>query len=236
MIKFDPEKPRILVAFGGRSSERPVSIESGREIAYALERNGYPSAVIDIGTGRILQTPELDNVEKDPAKIPQVVDLPLEDIARHFSLVIIAMHGGFGEGGGLQDLLEQIKMPYLGSRAASSAVALDKRFSKEIFQSANIKSPEYQILKTPEDKVKIGFPVVVKPVSEGSSHGVAICENEADLKVGLNNAFALDEAVLVEKYIQGKEITVAFKGKHLLRHWIEKIDMRKTVYANNSST
>lgn len=208
MIKFDPEKPRILVAFGGRSSERPVSIESGREIAYALERNGYPTAVIDIGTGRILQTPELDNVQKDPKKIPQVVDLPLEDIARHFSLVIIAMHGGFGEGGGLQDLLEQINMPYLGSRAASSAVALDKRFSKEIFQSANIKSPEYQIFKNLDEELKISFPVVAKPAAEGSSHGVSICENEADLKVGLKKAFELDEVVLVEKYIKGKEITV----------------------------
>jgi len=209
MIKFDPEKPRILVAFGGRSSERPVSIETGREIAYALERNGYPSAVIDIGTGRILQTPELDRVEKDPAKIPQVVDLPLEDIARHFSMVVIGMHGGFGEGGGLQDLLEQIKMPYLGSRAASSAVALDKRFSKEIFQAAQIKTPEYQILKDPTDKVTLSFPVIVKPVAEGSSHGIAICENEADLQIGLKNAFSFDEAVLVEQYIKGKEITVA---------------------------
>jgi D-alanine-D-alanine ligase len=208
-MKYEPDKPRILVAFGGRSSERAVSIETGQAVAYALERNGYPTAVIDIGTGRILQTPELDNVEKDPTKIPQVVDLPLEDIARHFSLTVIAMHGGFGEGGGLQDLLEQIGMPYLGSQPASSAVALDKRFTKEVFAAAKIKTPDYQIVTKPEEVLTLPFPVVVKPVDNGSSYGIAICENEADYQVGVKNAFGFSQYVLVEKYIKGQELTVA---------------------------
>ena len=79
---FDPNRPRILVALGGRSSEREVSISSGRQVADALEELGYQTGIIDVGTGKLLQTPELDTIEKDPAKLTKTINFPLIEIGR----------------------------------------------------------------------------------------------------------------------------------------------------------
>jgi D-alanine-D-alanine ligase len=207
-MKYDPQKPRVLVALGGRSTERQISIESGKNVALALEEKGYPVAALDTGTGRFLQIPELESIEKDPDKLPAVVDLPLIDTKRHFSLVFIALHGRFGEDGGLQALLDDIRIPYTGSGPLSSALAMNKKYSKIIFKAEGIPTPEYQVLKSlslPEIK----FPLVVKPVDQGSSFGVAICENKADFELAAKNAFKLSNEIIVEPYLGKKEITVA---------------------------
>lgn len=207
-MAYDPNRPRVLVALGGKSSEREVSINSGREVAVALEKTGYPVSIIDFGTGRFMQIPELDNIEKDSKKLPQVVNYPLTDIVRHFELVFIAMHGKFGEDGLLQGLFDEIGIKYVGSGKTSSALALDKRFSKMIMRSNDIPTPEYEIISSPEGKTKIGFPVVVKPADQGSSIGVTICENEAGFEVGKKEAFKYSEKAISEKYVAGKEISV----------------------------
>jgi len=206
---LDPNKPRILVALGGRSSEREVSINSGRQVVGALENLGYQTAVLDVGTGKLLQTPELDNLEKDPNKLPKVSNLPLVDIKRHFQLVFIVMHGRFGEDGGLQSLLEENEIKYTGSGPLSSALAMNKEFSKKVLKASGLPVLEGQIITKPDEKCKIAFPVVVKPNDQGSSVGVSICENEADFAVGLKQALQTSNSVMVEPYIKGKELTSA---------------------------
>jgi len=207
-IELDPKKPRVLVALGGKSSERAVSIETGKNVANALEKLGYSVGIIDIGTGALMQTPELDNIQKDASKLPAVSNIPLVDIKRHFELVFIAMHGKFGEDGGLQSLLENVDIPYTGSDPLSSALAMDKNHSKIVFKSDGIPVLDWEILTDQNDKTKIKFPVVVKPNSEGSSVGVSICENEADFVVGLKLALQKCDKAMVEPYIKGREITV----------------------------
>jgi len=209
---LDPQKPRILVALGGRSREREISIASGRQVAEALDRAGYPTSLLDIGTGRLMQLPELETIEKDCRKLPEVINLPLTDIKRHFSLVFIAMHGRFGEDGGLQSILEEISVKYTGSRPLASALAMDKKFTKKIIKAAGIPTAEYQIITNSGSNVpnlKIPFPVILKPTDQGSSIGVAICENEADYQLALKNTLASHHEVLVEPYLGQKELTVA---------------------------
>lgn len=206
---LDPNKPRILVALGGRSSERGVSINSGKQVVGALEDLGYQTAVLDVGTGKLLQTPELDDLEKDPDKLPKVTNLPLVDIKRHFSLVFIAMHGRFGEDGGLQSLLKENDVKYTGSGPLSSALAMSKDFSKKVFKSSDLPVLEHQIITRSDERCNIKFPVVVKPNDQGSSVGVSICENEADFNLGLKQALKHAGSVMVEPYIKGKELTVA---------------------------
>jgi len=206
---FDPNKPRILVALGGRSPERKVSVESGNQVILALEKLGYQTAILDTGTGRLMQSPELDRLELDPEKLPEVVNLPLVDIKRHFQLVFIAIHGKFGEDGGLQALLDNISMPYTGSKPLPSALGMDKKHAKAIFNYVDLPVLKHQVLHSSEEKTNLKFPLVVKPNDQGSSVGVSICENEADLKVALKNAFKYSEEVMLEPYMHGRELTVA---------------------------
>ena len=206
---LDSNKPRILVALGGRSSEREVSINSGREVAMALEKLGYSTDLIDIGTGKFHQIPELDKLEKDASKLPLVPNLPLSDIKRHFSLVFIAMHGKFGEDGGLQALLDEIGVKYVGSTPSACAVAQDKRFAKLIMKAIGIPTSEFQIIEAESDPLTIKFPVFIKPTSEGSSVGAAICENKADYDFALKNILSKYEFALVEPYLGKNEFSVA---------------------------
>ncbi len=207
-INLDPQKPRVLVALGGKSSERGVSIETGKSVASALEKLGYSVGVIDIGTGTLMQTPELDNVQKDPSKLPPVANIPLIDIKRHFDLVFIAMHGRFGEDGGLQSLLDYSSIPYTGSNAFASALAMDKKHSKLVLKASNVPVLDHQIITGPSDKITIAYPVVIKPNDQGSSVGVSICQNEADAKLGLAQAFEYSSEIMVEPFVEGKELTV----------------------------
>jgi len=209
---FDPNKPRILVALGGRSSEREVSINSGRQVISALEDLGYQTAVLDTGTGRLMQTPELDRLEKNPEKLPEVVNLPLVDIKRHFQLVFIALHGKFGEDGGLQALLEDIEMKYTGSGPLSSALAMNKKISKKIFAAYSVPTLPFEVINSTK-KPKIKFPLVVKPNNQGSSVGVSICVNEADFEIGAKKALEYSSEAVVEPYISGHELTVAILEK-----------------------
>lgn len=206
---LDPNKPRILVALGGRSSEREVSINSGQQVVEALEKLGYQTAVLDVGTGKLLQNPELDNLEKDPARLPKVSNLPLVDIKRHFQLVFIVMHGRFGEDGGLQSLLEENGIKYTGSDPLSSALAMNKEFSKKVLKASGLPVLDDQIVTKSDEKCRIPFPVVVKPNDHGSSVGVSVCENDADFAVGLKQALQISSSAIVEPYIKGKELTSA---------------------------
>jgi D-alanine-D-alanine ligase len=200
---------KIGVIAGGISSEREVSISTGKGIYEALLSLGYRAEFIDF-SGDIK------------------VMLDRMDVA------FLALHGNYGEDGTMQGLLELLKIPYTGSGVLASAIAMDKIYSKKIFEFENIPTPPYfaadlknmeqidgttqNITEKITDKVadkitrSIGYPLIVKPGRGGSSIGVTIVQSPVGLKQALKEASLQDSRVLIEKFIPGKQLTVSIIG------------------------
>ncbi len=181
---------RVAVVFGGDSSERAVSLETGAAVLEALRAKG------------------VDAVGWDPAD-RSVAELAAADIDRAW----IALHGSGGEDGKLQGLLEYLDVPYTGSGVMASALAMDKGRSKHLFTAAGIPTPEYRIVGTVAEAEQaanlIGYPLVVKPCHEGSSVGMSKLTEPAELGAAVTLALEYDDEVLVERCIEGRELTVA---------------------------
>lgn len=190
---------KIGVLMGGLSAEREVSLKSGDAILKALKDMGYNAAGIDVG--------------RDLAD-----GLKQEKIEFAF----IALHGRYGEDGAVQGMLEIMGIPYTGSGIAASALGMSKIFSKKIFEFHKLPVGQYMILEKKDLKdwkgknSSLEFPVVVKPVSEGSSVGVSIVSEEKGLKDAFALAFKYGKEILIEKYIKGREIQVGILGKRAL--------------------
>ena len=167
MSKFSGK--RIGVIMGGPSSEREVSLNSGRGILAALRQKGYDAVAIDWKGGR----PTICGAQLRREKI---------DVAW------IALHGTYGEDGCVQGLLECYQVPYTGSGVLASALAMDKVATRRIFDQESIESPRWRRYHGPADVARIGFPLVVKPSSEGSSVGVSIVKDQAELPAALDAA------------------------------------------------
>jgi len=189
---------KIGVLAGGLSSEREISLKTGRNIFESLKRSGYNADFIDVG-----------------------VDL-LEKI-RSVDIAFLALHGRFGEDGTVQGMLELLKIPYTGSGVLSSAVVLDKILSKKIFIQEDIPTPPFIELDlndpipeldglNEEIGVKTGYPLVVKPNSEGSTIGIKTIYDLSQLEDGIKEAARYDKRILLEKYIKGRELTVGIIG------------------------
>ncbi len=184
------KKIKIGVLGGGVSREREVSLVSAKAALKALQNNGLNVVFIDIATSQkekvkyLIRSYELD-------------------------LAFIALHGRFGEDGQIQKILEELDIPYTGSGSKSSFLAMDKVSSKEIFVRSAIPTPDYVVCinkeSIPQD---IDYPVVVKPDFEGSSLGVSIVYKESELEPALNTAFSCAERIIIEDYIDGRELTV----------------------------
>ena len=188
---------RIAVLSGGWSKERGVSINSGKAVLGALDKEKY------------------EIVSFDPKD-----DLNVLWQQRHeLDLVFNLLHGKFGEDGRIQGLLEIFGIPFVGSGVLASAMAMNKRVTKEVYGNAGLQVPKDIILKKGEafsiDKIisVLGTPIVIKPVSEGSSIGISIMENERDIEAGIEKAFQFDLEVVLEEYISGREITCAVLGR-----------------------
>ncbi len=183
---------RVGVLLGGLSAEREVSLMSGGRMAWALRQRGYDVEEIDPG--------------RDAAR--QVREAGVE-------VVVIGLHGTYGEDGCLQGLLEVMGVPYTGSPPLASGLALDKLASKRIFVEQGLPTPGYRALGPapgPEDAgvAALGFPQVVKPVADGSSVGLTIVHREEDLAEALAEARRFgDGRVLCERFVAGMETTVA---------------------------
>jgi D-alanine-D-alanine ligase len=180
-------KKRIAVLMGGPSSEREVSLATGRAVLQALTSLGLDAVGVDWEPGRDLLT------------------LLRESRAE---VVWLALHGTYGEDGCVQGLCEIVGLPYTGSGLLSSALAMDKVASRRLFASHGLAVPEWRIHRGLEDARAIGLPLVVKPSREGSSVGVTIVHREADLEPALATAARCRGEVLVERYVAGREIQV----------------------------
>jgi D-alanine-D-alanine ligase len=183
---------KIGVLLGGVSSEREVSLRTGEAVLTALRERGHDAI---------------------PIYVDNDVDVALRQ--EQIDVAFIALHGRLGEDGCIQGLLELLGIPYTGSDVMASAVAMHKGKAKELFRLHNLPTPAYYTL-TGEDLGDLvgahgdfGFPCVVKPVREGSSVGVAICQSLDELAPAVERALCFDDEVLVERFIAGKEVSVA---------------------------
>jgi D-alanine-D-alanine ligase len=181
---------RVAVMYGGFSSEREVSISSGEAVLAALQSRG------------------VDAHAWDPAE----KDL-LAFRAAGFARVWIALHGPGGEDGALQGALQWLKTPYTGSGVLASALAMDKLKSKEMFRAAGINTPDYVIARTAGDAniavEEFGYPLVIKPVGQGSSVGMSKVFESGELAAAMELALSFGSTALVERCIVGDESTVA---------------------------
>lgn len=181
---------RVGVLMGGPSSEREVSLRSGAAIAGALRTRGYEVVEIDLKTTSV--------------EIPAGVEA-----------VFVALHGEFGEDGGVQAILRERKIAYTGSGPEASELAFDKVLSKKVFADHGIPTPKHEILGAGQRRT-MPLPVVVKPVREGSSIGVHIVTDESRWLASYSDALLHGGEVLVESFIEGTELTVGLVGDQVL--------------------
>ena len=187
---------RVAVLMGGTSSEREVSLDSGRNVLEALRARGIKADAVD--------------------GIPNLIR-ELQD--RHFDRVFNILHGhaGGGEDGVLQGLLEALNVPYTGSGVLGSALSMDKIRTKQVWLSLGLPTPRYVRLAKGADvhaaARELGLPVIVKPAAEGSSVGVSRVYAEADLESAVELAASYPGELLMEQLIEGDELTVAVLGE-----------------------
>jgi D-alanine-D-alanine ligase len=183
---------KIGVLMGGRSSEREISLKSGRAILQGLIRSGYDAVSIDAGHNLV------ESLKK-----------------QKIQAAFIALHGKWGEDGTVQGLLEMMGIPYTGSGVLGSTISMDKAIMKTLLDSIGLPTPAYTVCHA-GDKIKFPLPFVVKPASEGSTIGISIVRNMKEKDEAVKNALKYDKKVLIEKYIPGEEITVGIANNEVL--------------------
>lgn len=191
---------KVGVIAGGMSAEREVSLKSGQAVYNALKEVGYNVVFIDAQR-----------------------DLCERITSEKIEVAFLVLHGGWGENGGIQGMLEVMGIPYTGSGILASSLAMDKEATKKVFIYHGIPVPLFRVINRKElynsSKIKIDpvdFPCVVKPAAEGSSVGVSIIDNESDLEKAFQKAFKYGDKVIVEKFIKGKEINIGILGNKAL--------------------
>lgn len=203
---------KIGILMGGISSERDISMRSGLAVYQALQELGYNSVPIDASKDVV------NTLKKEKIK-----------------LVFLALHGGIGENGAIQGMLEVLGLPYTGSGIMASAIAMDKEASKKIFSYHGLPVPPFVVVQRPpagkarhsakdsktqteSPELKTGFdmPWVVKPAEEGSSVGISIVKDENSLAGALDKAFQLGRRAIIEKFIEGQEVHIGMLGSRVL--------------------
>ena len=192
-------KKKILIISGGISKERLISLDTGLQVANELKKNGYKVKISEPN----------NNLKKNISQFKPAV-------------IFNALHGQFGEDGYIQTILESFKIPYTHSGVIASSIAMDKEISKKIFISNKISTPKFIIYSFNKENLnlikeidrKLKFPVVVKPINEGSSVNVYICTKKNIKKI--LNSMKSYKRVMIEEFIAGREIQVAIMGNKKL--------------------
>ncbi|HEX7049269.1 MAG TPA: D-alanine--D-alanine ligase [Longimicrobiales bacterium] len=221
---------KIAVLFGGDSAERDVSIASGAQVVAALREAGHEVVAVDTATGVLDAAGEQRLLSAGVAPVPpeqEALDLLRTGDAamltqapelRDIDLIFLALHGGSGEGGTLQTLLELVGTPYTGSGPLASALAMDKDVSKRLLRDAGVPTPEWVMAPASAAEVEehVGFPAVVKPSKQGSSVGLTVVRRPEALEEAVALAFRYDDEVMIERFIPGRELTVPILGDRAL--------------------
>jgi D-alanine-D-alanine ligase len=193
----------VAVLMGGISGEREVSLRSGDAVSRALKELGHEVLDVDIGPGVVEQ---------------------LAGLRGRADAVFVVLHGRLGEDGTVQGLLELLGIPYTGSGVMASAMAIDKVMSKQIFRANAIPVADDVIVTSAEIESRglervaggvsldLGFPCMVKPNCEGSTLGASRARNSEELEKAIQGALEYDDLLIIERYIEGRELTVGLVG------------------------
>ena len=189
---------KVAVLMGGRSAEREISLMSGANVLAGLRRRG------------------IDAHAFDPAERP-VFELRRDGYQRAF----VALHGRYGEDGTVQGALELMEIPYTGSGVMASALCLDKLRTKLVWLACGVPTPRHEVLTAKSDWAtvadRLGLPLIVKPVHEGSSLGLTKVASVEKLAPAYELATQYDAAVIAEEFIAGRELTAGFVGGRRIR-------------------
>jgi D-alanine-D-alanine ligase len=226
---------KITVLMGGTSSERDVSIASSLRIAEALRARGHDVVTLDTARGPLTEKDEKALLEE--GNVVKTTPPSQEELARMASetlpqmlralpalqkadVVFLGLHGGFGEDGSIQALLDMAGIRYTGSGHLGSALAMDKDLSKHLFRRAGVPTANWTMAKRDEPSEellgKLGLPVVVKPSKQGSTVGLSLVKRREELSAAIAEAFRYDDEVMIEQFVAGRELTVGILGDEAL--------------------
>lgn len=230
---------KIIVLAGGTSTERDVSLISGSQVYQALKSKGHQVVLLDVYLGYEGDITDIFDADIDwSAQIGSISEKnpDLQDIlalrakaqrgffgpnvlalCEQADIVFMALHGANGEDGKIQACFELLGIPYTGTDFVSSAMAMDKGITKDIFKAHDIPTPAgFRLRKGQEETQSVSFPCIVKACCGGSSVGVCIAHNEQEYEAAKQEAYRYDEEVVVEQYIKGREFSVGvIDGKAL---------------------
>src|SRR5256884_3809437 len=219
---------RVTVLTGGATAERAVASGGAPQTVAPLRRRAHAVAVADTASGPLTRTDEArlltSAVGREPPPVPE-----LDERGRAFlpnglaasaevtgaDVLSLCLHAGRGEGGTLQAILDVIGVPYTGSGALASALAMDKDLSKRLFRAAGVPVPAWFMTPVAAEDVTtaLGWPVIVKPSRMGSSVGMTLVRNAKSLDAAVEAARSYDAEVMVEQFIAGRELTVGVLGE-----------------------
>ena len=220
---------RIAVLFGGTSEERDVSIASAAQIIPALRNLGHQVFAVDTATGRLSFSEEHQLLSAPVAAAPpsqteiarvrkgSMAISPIAFDIREADVVFLALHGGAGEDGRIQAVLDLAGLAYTGSNHIASAAAMDKDLSKRLFRSVGVPTPDWLMAPVTAEAVAaaLGWPVVVKPDKQGSTVGLRVVREPDELQAAIELARRFDDEIMVERFIPGREFTVGILGEAL---------------------
>jgi D-alanine-D-alanine ligase len=222
---------RVTVLTGGTSSERDVAIASAVQIVAALRSKDHDVAVVDTARGLIPQADESRLLSGSVGVAPPSIDelhalerglllsgLGNLAVIRDAEVLFLALHGGRGEDGTIQTLLEVVGVPYTGSGPLGSAMAMDKDVSKRLFRDAGVPTADWAMapVRLVEAEASFGWPMVVKPSKQGSTVGLTVVKAAAGFEEAVELASRYDDEVMVERFVPGRELTVGvLEGKAL---------------------
>ncbi|MEX2154320.1 MAG: D-alanine--D-alanine ligase [Gemmatimonadaceae bacterium] len=225
---------RITVLMGGTSAERDVSLASGLRIAGALRERSHDVVTLDTARGTLSLKEEKQLlkgtvVKTTPPSQQELARMATETLPQMLralpsleeaDVVFLGLHGGYGEDGTIQALLDMAGIRYTGSGHLASALAMDKDLSKHLFRRAGVQTGNWTMARREEagdDQLRgLGLPVVVKPSKQGSTVGLSIVKRREDLSGAIAEAFQYDDEVMIEQFIAGRELTVGILGDDAL--------------------
>ena len=213
---------KIAVLFGGTSEERDVSIASAAQVIPVLRSLGHEVIAVDTAVGRLEGAAERKLLESRVAPVPpsdqSIATLrssalinPATSIdPRTIDIVFLALHGGAGEDGRVQAMLDLAGLAYTGSNHIASATAMDKDLSKRLFRAAGVPTADWLMAPASADAVgaQLGWPVVVKPNKQGSTVGLSVVREAGKLAAAIEQGLRYDDEVMIERFVAGREFTV----------------------------
>jgi D-alanine-D-alanine ligase len=222
---------RIAVLMGGTSAEREVSLASGLAIVAALRERGHEVAIVDTARGYVAPDQEgqllPEGVHAAPPGATDQVLHPLQLVSieqvASCEVAFLALHGGAGEDGTIQALLDLAGIRYTGTGPLGSGIAMDKDVTKRLLRDAQVPTLPWRIAREPDYKYDrdtiedlIGLPLIVKPSRQGSSVGLTVVTEPGDLEAAVREASRYDSEVMIERYARGRELTVSILGDQAL--------------------